>query len=63
MDASGVIVMGGSLTTIIKSGAGQLTVGSGPILRVPNSVPGGAGMPNASCLRRMLKAGAPFVRA
>ncbi len=62
MDALGTIVVEGSITTIIKGGAAQLTVGPGPILHVPQLVPGASIAPSAPCLRRMAQQGSPLMR-
>jgi type VI secretion system secreted protein VgrG len=62
MDSAGIITIEAPLTTIVKGGAAQLTVGPGPILYVPVLIPGKTPSPPAICLKRMAAGSTPFVR-
>ena len=62
MDSAGIVTIEAPLTTIVKGGAAQLTVGPGPILYVPVLIPGKTPSPPAICLKRMAAGSTPFVR-
>jgi type VI secretion system secreted protein VgrG len=56
-----LITIEAPLTTIVKGGAAQLTVGPGPILYVPVLIPGKTPSPPAICLRRLAASSTAFV--
>ena len=62
LDAAGLAVLEAAMTSIVKGASTQLTVGPGPVLYIPEIVPGSAAAPQAPCLRWMAQLGAPLVR-
>ncbi len=60
MDSFGFITIDSPVTSVIKGGDTQLTIGPGPILYKPELAPGAA-KPPASCLREAAANSAPFV--
>ena len=63
LDAQGIAVLEGAVSAIVKGAGAQLTVGPGPILHIPEIVPGAVAAPSAPCLRRMAGLGPPLVRS
>ena len=62
MDSSGIVLLQGSQTTIVKGPSAQLTLGSGPVLYTPALVQGSQPANPAACMRRMSDSGSPFVQ-
>ena len=63
MDSSGIFLIQGSDTTIVKGPSAQLTLGSGPVLYTPALVQGATPANPAACMKRMSDAGSPFVKS
>jgi type VI secretion system secreted protein VgrG len=61
LDKSGLAVLEAPLSIVLKGGAGQVTVGPGPVLYAPALVPGKVPTPPAICLRQMAASSTPFV--
>ena len=63
MDSSGIFLIQGSDTTIVKGQSAQLTLAGGPVLYSPDITPGLTPANPAECMRRMSAEGAVFVKA